>query len=985
MDFFAAKAESATPGDDVDGFAQAIADRFKHSPVFTANLNAPLPNKLSAPSNILPPETFKSISPKDIQPYLDDPSTLFIDIRSHAAYASTRLPNALSLSVPSTLLKRPLFPLERLATMLPSLSARNRFKKWRQTSKLVVYDADSSGTQSGHLPEGNNILGLLRKFASDSDSAYKGQLLWLKGGFQGVWKECRDLVDTRPVDPDADDDETSSTSLRPNNLPMSAFGSSSTTVNKSGLTASSLRPNFVRSAQPLPAMAFNPFFDTIRQNVELSQGITERIPLKVSKRVRRRLRDLPFNWLREIGRRADIKADNDSSDDDSLSESPDRLSSVFFPSSESLLTSSSSGESSCSPPDRALVDEGMEALAMQFYRIELAEQKRLMGVMQHHTKESGTQSKSGPGLSSSSMRLDGPLSSLGPQTSPDSPFPYSITAGIEKGAKNRYRHIWPFEHARVRLHKEPSPRQSRPQISPTHSTFSHTHNSNDISLNLNSNLNPSGSSLHNQTPQNFNSSSSSHSSSLFEPTPASSSTTSSPSTSMRPPPPSGPLSGPGRPFTLSLPSSYSSSLSASRPYAPPGSPKKSVLSSSASGSPVRRSTTRSPRPNARGLKLDLGLGGDGRFANGAQTFGRSAVAFGGAGRFGGVGSSGSASTNGSGMQMSSTEPRFTQMRGGHGSGGSGGESAIESSATESEREHEFEDGYQSMSASTSTGQHIGSGMEGKRYGSPEYDDYVNASYVQPLCTTRRYIATQGPLEATFTDFWTIVYQQNVHVIVMLTREIEGSMVKCGSYWKDEVYGSLRLKLIDVRGSEDDARTDMRKTDTAGQHSQQTQGHLGPSGFKHDSIKDEGSFSFFPTIKTEEEENKKREKGRRKGKQREERKERRQRAKEEDVEMDVNTAGAGASDSGSGSSSRKDKSKPKHWIPSKHKSIIKRTFLLSHTGYPHIPPRKVVQFQYLGWPDMNVPEHPTGLLSLINQVDKAVEAADISLEKHWKLM
>ena len=37
---------------------------------------------------------------------------------------------------------------------------------------------------------------------------------------------------------------------------------------------------------------------------------------------------------------------------------------------------------------------------------------------------------------------------------------------------------------------------------------------------------------------------------------------------------------------------------------------------------------------------------------------------------------------------------------------------------------------------------------------PEDDDYMNASYVQPLGTTKRYIATQGPLPATFTDFWT---------------------------------------------------------------------------------------------------------------------------------------------------------------------------------------------------------------------------------------
>lgn len=41
--------------------------------------------------------------------------------------------------------------------------------------------------------------------------------------------------------------------------------------------------------------------------------------------------------------------------------------------------------------------------------------------------------------------------------------------------------------------------------------------------------------------------------------------------------------------------------------------------------------------------------------------------------------------------------------------------------------------------------------------SGDSDDYVNASYVQPLGTSKKYIATQGPLPETFVDFWTYVF------------------------------------------------------------------------------------------------------------------------------------------------------------------------------------------------------------------------------------
>jgi protein tyrosine phosphatase len=336
-------------------------------------------------------------------------------------------------------------------------------------------------------------------------------------------------------------------------------------------------------------VAFNPFFDAIRQNLELSQGVTERIPLRFPQSVMDRVEDLPFRWLRELVRHARA---------------------------EGVVSG---------PKDQ--MDEGSETLAMQFYRIELAEQRRLTGIMQHHsTQDSG-------------VRVADADNAVA--------FPYSITAGVEKGGKNRYRNIWPFEHARVRL-----------------------------------------------------------------------------------------------------------------------------------------------------------------------------------------------------QQTRSSD-----------------------------------------------------------------DDYINASYVQPLGTKKRYIATQGPLPATFGDFWayvpcstlqavvadvsahSLVWEQNVHVVVMLTREIEGAMVKCGKYWAEGTYGALRLRQLSSSGGTPDTSSDVRKPDA------------GAAGF------------FMPSVPAA-------------------------------------TA---------------------HASP----SMICRTFELSHTGFPKARPRKITQFHYVDWPDMNVPESPRGLLDLIREVNHARTQAEVT--------
>jgi protein tyrosine phosphatase len=126
----------------------------------------------------------------------------------------------------------------------------------------------------------------------------------------------------------------------------------------------------------------------------------------------------------------------------------------------------------------------------------------------------------------------------------------------------------------------------------------------------------------------------------------------------------------------------------------------------------------------------------------------------------------------------------------------------------------------------------------------------------------------------------LVWEQNVHVIVMLTREIEGSMVKCGNYWADGQYGRLRLRLVSTTGPP--TSDDVVKPDAT------------PSPF----------FASAPVQS-----------------------------------------------------------------PDGPPTII-RTFELTHTSFPYVKARTITHFQYTEWPDMNVPESPTGLLDLIRSVGTA---------------
>ncbi|XP_043503458.1 tyrosine-protein phosphatase 10D-like [Polistes fuscatus] len=90
-------------------------------------------------------------------------------------------------------------------------------------------------------------------------------------------------------------------------------------------------------------------------------------------------------------------------------------------------------------------------------------------------------------------------------------------------------------------------------------------------------------------------------------------------------------------------------------------------------------------------------------------------------------------------------------------------------------------------------------------------DYINASFIKGYSGEDEYIACQGPKEDTTYDFWRMIDQYEINIIVMLTQLVEKDKVKCHQYYPTirETFGYENITIRCT--SELDFRTYTQRT------------------------------------------------------------------------------------------------------------------------------------------------------------------------------
>ncbi|VIO92014.1 Protein-tyrosine phosphatase containing protein [Brugia malayi] len=87
-------------------------------------------------------------------------------------------------------------------------------------------------------------------------------------------------------------------------------------------------------------------------------------------------------------------------------------------------------------------------------------------------------------------------------------------------------------------------------------------------------------------------------------------------------------------------------------------------------------------------------------------------------------------------------------------------------------------------------------------------DFIHANWINSELLDCPFICTQGPLNQTCGDFWRMVWQENVELIIMLCRTLEENRNKCAQYWplnQGQVltFCGITIRAVEKRTSDPD--------------------------------------------------------------------------------------------------------------------------------------------------------------------------------------
>lgn len=163
---------------------------------------SPLGSSTSIPAST---QELQPISTSAISQLINKTSTLILDVRAPSAYQSSHLPSSHSIPVPSTLLRRPAFTLQKLGQML-TVQGAEAVSHWKDKHDIVLVDADTST-----LPSSGLLEGLAAKFFKEG---YTNNVWFAKGGHAALEQSKIPLVS----DEDQNTDGASTSGSRGHNM-----------------------------------------------------------------------------------------------------------------------------------------------------------------------------------------------------------------------------------------------------------------------------------------------------------------------------------------------------------------------------------------------------------------------------------------------------------------------------------------------------------------------------------------------------------------------------------------------------------------------------------------------------------------------------------------------------------------------------------------------------------------------------------------------